>query len=508
MSRPDRINLANDNSPVASAPKMAKQDNRAAEPFSQRRGRRGHSRIESQLLPRAPISFAAPNIPEAAPLTSVGSSVKITPQHSGQHSSAFSRPRKVSWGLFFSLLATIICLSLAAVSFYTAQSERLSVMALFATVWAGLWTAFLAAQDTQPQSAKRVGEWCVIVATFAGLGIWNYAAREWGLPISAADGAAIFAGLAFITALLLRSKISLLTSACAGLVWAAFNIFAPAINLINPWAYPALALLHLRAAGRMGSKSAAFITLTGLHLWLGWVLLTYAQSGDISALHVAAILAMIGTAHYRIGKAAGDAGWVTSNLHVVTGWSAALIGFLALQHYWLGMDTQIWDNISATAAGHLSWQITGIASIGLVGIAGLVRLYYQRLSGLGAFLTLVMALAAALIFDQRESILSAGESGRYAEAQPLLGIMIGAAILASALAMAINGARRKSSAMLIAGLIGIGAQLFLLLSPQIWSAEAAALFSLSLTVSLLLAALLANDSSAQGERSQRRRAAA
>jgi len=86
--------------------------------------------------------------------------------------------------------------------------------------------------------------------------------------------------------------------------------------------------------------------------------------------------------------------------------------------------------------------------------------------------------------------------------------MIGAAILASALAMAINGARRKSSAMLIAGLIGIGAQLFLLLSPQIWSAEAAALFSLSLTVSLLLAALLANDSSAQGERSQRRRAAA
>jgi len=78
-----------------------------------------------------------------------------------------------------------------------------------------------------------------------------------------------------------------------------------------------------------------------------------------------------------------------------------------------------------------------------------------------------------------------------------MGLLVGAAITASSVAMCINGARRKSMLMMLAGLAVIAAQLTLMLDPNIWTAENGLAFALCLGASLCFAALFAADTSAK-----------
>lgn len=412
--------------------------------------------------------------------------------------SASGRHRaRMPWGIILALLATLGCLALAGYSFYTARSEMLSIFSLCATVWAGLWTAYLSSRHHESPKTARAAEWSIIVSTFAGLGIWALATRQWGLPMSTADGAAGFAALTVVTTLLMRSTLVLLTSACAGLVWIALHIYVPSIALIPIWIFPVLALAHIMLAAQQGSKSSAFFTLTAAHIWLGWLLYSYVQSGAISVLHSPALAVLIGMAHYRLGKAAGDANWSTSSVHVVFGWVLSMAGLIVLQMYWLGLGADIWSASLASSFGHLAWQIIGTACIALIGIAGIIRLSYRRLSVQGLFFSLMIALAAAVLFDQRAAITALVEAEMLMPAQPLIGQMLGAAILSSAAAMTINGMRKRVYSMVLVGMAVIGIQAVLLLSPDIWTGEAAAAYVIVLVTSLSLTALLASDSAPQ-----------
>ncbi len=396
---------------------------------------------------------------------------------------------ETKWGLMAALLCTLAATLLAAYSFYAGQSTVLSIIALVAMVWSALWSSHLASDERKTATS----EWSIIIATIAGLGIWVLSTREWGLPMSAADGVAGLAGLSALSAAIMRSRMTLIISACAGLAWVALYTLLPTINLFSIWAYPVLAVISLVIAGQKNSRLSAFIILLGLHGWLFWLVQNHVMAGNISLLHTAGIATLIGLAHYRLGKAAGDAGWNTAPLHVVTGWLLAMAGALALQHFWLGGEHEVWQNLQSTPLGTLSWQIIGALSIALVGIAGIIRMAHRQMSLLAVLFSLIVTLGAAMLFDQRAAITEFVSSELNMSATPLVGLVIGAAIFASAVAMAFNGARRRSNLMLFAGLGIIAVELAIMLTPNLWTVETFTIFGVALITSLCLAALFSTD---------------
>ena len=406
----------------------------------------------------------------------------------------------VNWGLITALLCTLAATGAAAYCFYAGQSLIISMIALIAMVWSALWAVYFSSghkAGPAPQNTfPFIAEVSTIIATVAGLMIWVLTSREWGLPLSAADGAAGFAILSVTVSALLRSRLCLLMSACAGLVWLGLYTQIATINVISIWFYPVLALMQLFISGQDDAKLPAFLTLLGAHAWLFWILADRLFAGDIAMLQCAAITMMIGFAHYRLGKAAGDALWDNASLHIAFGWSLAVAGAVGLQIYWLGGDAAIWEDGLTSPLGDISWQIIGAISIALVGLAGVIRMAYKQMTSLAVLISLAVALAAAAVFDQRSVISNFVESELNMSATPLVGLVIGAAIFASSIAMSINGARRKNWLFMILGLAGIALQLTLLLDLRLWTLETSFAFAMCLVTSLCLAALFAADTTA------------
>lgn len=411
-----------------------------------------------------------------------------------------SNPANLStkFGVGLPLLCTLIATLTSAYCFYSAQGLYMCIAALSAMVWTALWTSFQSAKSenigsNQGRRDSFISEICVVAATLAGLGIWGLVSREWGLPLSLADGIVGFAGLTALISALLGSRFTLVMSACAGVVWLAYFTLVPSVSLVSIWTYPLVALVQLFIAGQNDGKFAATLTLIGAHGWLFWILSDRLMAGDISMLHVAAFSMMIGMAHYRLGKAAGDVFWETSTLHVFFGWSLAMVGAVAIQHYWLGTNANLWGDVSAHPLSQLSWQVTGAACIALIGIAGLIRMAHNQMTTMAVLFTLGAAVIAAAVFDQRALIESYVQAELNMPARPLIGLTIGAAISASAIAMCVNGARRKSLMMMFAGLAVIAAELALMLNPNIWSVETGLAFGMCLVISLCFAALFAAE---------------
>ena len=398
------------------------------------------------------------------------------------------QPKK---GLILALSLCLIATLSTAYCFFSGLGLIPTVISLSAMVWSALLAAYLCTKHTETTSV--ISEFSIILATLSGMAIWVMTSAEWGISLSVVDGAAGFAALTAVICALLKSRFMLLISAIGGIIWLALSLSIPSINLISIWAYPLLAGFQLILARTRETKPSALLSLIGLHLWLFWILNEHFLSGDISMLHVAAFGLLIGMAHYRLGKAAGDANWTNANMHVVTGWVLAIAGALGLQQYWLGNTPELWQDVASHPFGTLSWQIVGVSCILLIGFSGLIRMKHRQMTSLAVLLNLGVAVAAAALFDQRATIMSFMPSTFNAPAMPLTGIIIGAAIFSSAIAMSINGIRRNSMVMMFTGLGVIAIELAILFRPEYWTAEAGVIFGFMLLTSLSLAAMFAAE---------------
>lgn len=425
--------------------------------------------------------------------------MQVTAEHSqiSQPYYGKSKPK-----LIIALILLLGATLLGAYAYNSAQSQNILTLALLIMVWSALLISYLAGDDRSGEQDKNqskkmhvISEISAMIAAFSGLGLWLIASHKLGLPVTAADGVFGFSALALLTAALMRSPLALLISAATGLLWVSLYTDTSALNLISIWMLPVLGLLQCIQAGKFGTKFASFITLIAVYAGLALMFYDYYLRGDISLLHIAAMSLMLGLAHYRMGKALGDMQWKSTSLHVVFGWTLAMAGALALQNYWLGHNDTIWRAFPSTAFGDMSWQIIGALAVAIVGIAGMIRMSYFQMSTMAVFLNLALAVGAAALFDQRAAIDHTITTSMNMPSSPLVGFIIGAAILASATAMAINGVRSKSTTMLIIGLGVIAIQLGVLLDPQIWTAEISVAFGLALITSLCLAALFAAEDS-------------
>lgn len=413
------------------------------------------------------------------------------------HPHADAPKLKIIVALFLLFGATV----LALFTFNAGQNQIMLTAALLVMVWSALLISYLTGEDapwaqTKNQAKMRfISELSAMTAALSGLGLWLIASQKLGFLVTAADGVFGFSALALLAAIFMQSRLALLISSTTCLLWVVIHFGMGETNLVSLWMLPILGLFQCFHAGVFKTKIASFISLIALHAGLMIAFYSYYISGDISLLHIAAMSLMLGFAHYRIGKAMGDMQVESASLHVLFGWALTIIGALSVQNYWLGHNETIWQTFPSTAAADISWQIVGAVSVAAVGIAGMIRMSYSQMSTMAVFLNLALAVGAAALFDQRDAIHHIIATSMNMPSSALVGFIIGAAILASALAMAVNGARAKSTAMIVISLFAIASQLVVLLDARIWTAETAVVFGLSLITSLCFATLFAADDS-------------
>lgn len=403
------------------------------------------------------------------------------------------------WGLRLG----VICLlaSLLAVGYaWLAETSVLSrLLALSALSWTGLWTSYLCRDIGRERGANL----SVLVATAAGLGIWITASTQLGLPLTPTDGAAIFAGLTTAVAFFMRSKMALLISACAALMWVMCFIQFDSVNRVSLWVLPALCAVQIFMAGRYTSGLAALTAIITSYLWLGLMIVQVTTAGDISYLQAASAVALIGFAHYRTAKAANDFNTPHAHLHITLGWIAAVLGALALQHYWQDGGSAFWDAPRDTPFGVFGWTLLSYAVIGVISIGACLRWFAGRGSALS---TLAVIATAATVFASTaypDVLTTVFASLGNLPVMPSFALVIGGVVAVSALAMAVNGARLRRSAMMFAGLAGLAAEAGLLSDARLHTPDNAVIFAVTVLCALCVSALLAADSSYPSARATR-----
>lgn len=386
------------------------------------------------------------------------------------------------------------CLTLSALAvLYTitmGSSPMTIIVCLAALTWSGLWAAYLSETASKPRSLV----FCTLVASLGGLGIWAICATKLGLPIPAADGAAIFGGITLLVGFLMRSKMAVIISACCTLAWLALYLQLDEINRISFTLLPLLALMQIILAARYKAVSASLTACLAAYIWLGWQANMLIQTNTLPLLNILTTLALVGLVHFRAGKAAGDKNVHHSNLHVTLGWAVAFGSLIALQQYWLGDQGEFWSTASISTTNSFVWKMTTFALLSLICITATIRWLAGRSSMMGVIIATSAATVLAYSTINPEALSQLWFENTGLLARPSFGFILAGVTAASAIGMIINGTRLGNIAMVLLGFIVVAAVIYQFSTPRFWTEETLLILGLSTLISLCCIGLMVSDS--------------
>ena len=322
-----------------------------------------------------------------------------------------------------------------------------------------------------------------------------FAAHQAGLGVTDRIGIVTGGSLAFSA--ISKSRFALLFSIAASLLWVAYSFANPAVQSLLFFAFPAIWSMQTYLGSRVQSRFAIILSNIAGYYWLIGHGLAFMTIGAISPTMALSALFMAGIVHYRGGKAAEDEGAFGHETHTYFGWAFAMIGAVFISHYWLFPDNVLWQNMKASALGSVGWKVAIALGIAATALSMMVRWKHYRVSALGAAIVTVICALIPAVQWWETPLRRAFESAPSLAASPTIGLLIAAGTLTAALSVAVNGVRRNRIQMVLAGLIGVGAQGLLLANPALVTFENIAIFSVAICLAVCAAALLARNSFAQ-----------
>jgi len=245
------------------------------------------------------------------------------------------------------------CLTLSALAvLYTitmGSSPMTIIVCLAALTWSGLWAAYLSETASKPRSLV----FCTLVASLGGLGIWAICATKLGLPIPAADGAAIFGGITLLVGFLMRSKMAVIISACCTLAWLALYLQLDEINRISFTLLPLLALMQIILAARYKAVSASLTACLAAYIWLGW------QVWKMTTFALLSLICITATIRWLAGR--------SSMMGVIIATSAATV--LAYSTINPEALSQLWfENTGLLARPSFGFILAGVTAASAIGM--------------------------------------------------------------------------------------------------------------------------------------------
>ncbi len=347
--------------------------------------------------------------------------------------------------LIFWLAAVTSCIW----GFYTAQSIGLRIFSSMATIWTGLWTAYLAKSLLKP----RLGEISVFSALLGFVGMLLTASTQLGFPLQTAGGIAFFSGAALVVSYLTFSRIGLMTSIAASLCWAALQLdgyILPSSVLI---ALPCLILGQLYLSVKLKSRTGIFAAMFVTYVWLyGFAWAQYLNE-TLSPLYIVAGMFMIGGMHYHAAKAAMNEGWDSTPIHLLLGWCVSILGLIGVQHYSLYPMQPLWSEAASTApVQKIIWALLMLTALGVIGLSGLVRRRHGKMTlASSVFLVgLFSLLPLSIWFETDVSRIITAQTGL--PPHPATGMFLGGIILAIALNLVLSNLKRGKRIFAAVGL--------------------------------------------------------
>lgn len=371
-------------------------------------------------------------------------------------------------------------------------SGNQQLLASTALICMGLWVGYLG-QDRQ---RKRLGDLGTFTSILGFVSALMAASMKMNIPLSLADCISVLTLVCLICSMLSGSRIALILSACSAL----FGVFLHFQGQVSPYAmiaFPAIWSTQLYQASKLRSFLATLGVILVGYYWVFGFTLQFLELNILSAKYASTLIFLFGAFQYRTGKAAEDEHAPYAMIHMLMGWCVACIGAMATQACWMYPELIFWNNqnidpqVRPTALEDLSVWI-GLGGAMLIGIffANLVRWKNNRLalSSVFAITLLCMAFAFTTVFEtqvqQQISTVSTSLSNHH------IGFAIGAGIMASAIAMAVNGARWQKLSMICTASTILGAQLILLFNPDFFTLDDGVIFGALLLLSLCITTAL------------------
>lgn len=458
MPKPWNIKIANDNAPERF---IARRRMHEAEGFLPRNGQY-----------RLPTSQPSTHIPNSI------KSVQLREDNSSTNS----------------LKLTLSCWAAAIILMVTAFGLNFStgpkVFASIALLWTGLWSSYI----TADHGHWRLSEVSIVTSLIGLMGLTTATANYFSLGLTLADGLIMMSILPLIIGYVLKSRICILASICASLLWGVLNFtgLAETSNFVVLLPLICSAQIYLGTKIRSG-MAITLAVITGYY-WLGNVILTAWSADNLPLTFAAAAIFIIGTAHHRSGQAAEDKLLTGSSVHIYAGWIAAMIGAIGFQYFWLNPEA-VQNSTATLSVSSLSlWKGVIAMSLVIIFTSAIIRYKHSQISLAGIFI--LMAISAIipmmLWFPSWPRTIMNAISGT--NAMPIIGVFMGAAITAAALGMAFNGIRRHSVIMMGMGIIVLLAQAYLLLKPEFMTLDNSIIFVTGFIAALALSACIAGSS--------------
>ncbi len=410
------------------------------------------------------------------------------PKAATDHNNAPKQKATASLKLTLALWGAAFAITLAAFLFGAGTGPK--ILASLSLLWAGLWSSYVSADHGR----WRLSELSVVSALGGLMGAITVSANYFGLGLTLADGAMLMAIVPLVLGYVLKSHICVLASICAGLIWATLSFSGLATASLLMLAFPLICLAQLYMGTRIRSKMAVTLSVLTAYVWLIGFMTAFWMAGELPLTFAAVLLFVIGAAHHRSGKAAEDTKLTGSNIHIHAGWIAAMMGAIGFQYFWLAPEAVSVGTATLSAAGLGLWKLAVAASLAVIFASGVVRHKYKQITLPGIFLlTLASALIPLMLWaPQWPRNVVENLSGM--SAVPTIGIFMGAAILASAIGMGLNGIRRQSLPMMGLAISAVVVEAYLLLSPQFMTLDNGIVFVTGFITALAVGGSIAGSS--------------
>ena len=458
MASPSNIKIANDN-----APKRLAAPNHVQDFSAMPAGYNLAGQSESEIVQNIPNS--------------------VKPAHATDEKTS-AKSLKLTFGCWIAVVLFMI----AAFSLNLGTGPK--VFASIALLWAGLWSSYIAAD----YGHWRLSEISVVTALTGLMGAITTTATYFGLGLTLVDGLMLMSIFPLVIGYVLKSRICVLASICATLIWGALSFSGLAETSYFALAFPFICAAQIFMGTKIRSGMAIILTVITGYYWIANFIFSAWSAGNLPLTFATAALFIIGTAHHRSGKAIEDKRLTGSSIHIHSGWIAAIIGAIGFQYFWLNPIAVQNSTATLSVSGLTMWKGVILASLAVIFCSAIIRYKHSQISLAGIFLlTGASAIIPMMLWfpSSPQAIISAVPG---MSAMPTIGILIGSAIIATALGMALNGVRRHSPMMMGMGIVALLAQAFMLIKPELVTLDNSIIFVGGFLACLAVGATIAGSS--------------
>lgn len=395
-----------------------------------------------------------------------------------------------------SFIASLCIWVFALAATYLALQSSLQAVASILVLAVSGWAALLLAYVCKVQNRAFFRDLGLSGVVGSLMGSMLIAMTSYNLPI---DLATLCGGLSLLTiilAALIKERYLLTISCMAALSWTAYSLLNMQTSVFL-WAFPVLWIMQMSLAIEFKAKiPLALASLSGL-FWMLANIIIIAAAAKISPLMAICALFAAGFTYSRIGKSMQDSGLLGGLFQTNIGWAVAAICALLLQDYWLMSTPHMpWANMSNSSAlaypMTAQWSALLLICTMIIGVASLLRMRKERQTFFGSLgILLFAALLPASIAFKPQLLATASQYG--IQVTPSVGLLIGGAVTALALAMLVNGLRRSKPSMMLLALATLSVEAIIVMDSVYAEPDNLTLFGFTVLLMTLTAGLYAHN---------------